>query len=135
MTEIKSSKGIHISLWIAQGLLAAAFGMAGFMKLFSPVADLAKNGMSFVNHYEVGTVRIIGVVELLAAVGLILPSALRIFPRLTPLAAAGLTLVMALATQYHIKQNESAIASIVLGLLCLFVAWGRFSKSPITAKA
>lgn len=135
MTEKKSSKGIHITLWIIQGILAAAFGMAGFMKLTGSVEELANNEMSFVNYYAVGTVRFIGVSEILAALGLILPSALRILPKLTALAATGLALVMVLATQYHITKNESPVASIILGLLCLVVAWGRYSKSPIPVKA
>ena len=129
MTDQKKSKALHISLWIAQGLLAAVFGMAGFMKITAPVEQLAQSGMSFVTSYEAGTVRFIGVTEVLAAIGLILPAALRILPILTPLAALGLSVVMVLATQYHMSHNEPPLVTIILFVLTLFVAWGRFKKS------
>lgn len=134
MTNNQKSKTLHISLWIVQVLLAIAFGMAGFMKLTAPIADLASKGMGFVNEYSANAVRLIGITELLAAVGLILPSALRILPILTPVAASGLAVVMVLAAQYHISHNESVVANIVLFTLTAFVAWGRFKKSPIPAK-
>ncbi len=129
------SKGLHIALWVAQGLLAAAFGMAGLMKLTQPMEELAKVGMSFVAHYEPGTVRFIGIAELLAALGLILPSALRIMPILTPLAAAGLAIIMILATQFHMSQNEPFAPTVVLFVLCAFVAWGRYKAAPIAPKS
>ena len=129
MTEQKKSKVLHISLWVAQGLLAAAFGMAGFMKITTPIEQLAQNGMSFVNSYGAGTVRFIGITEVLAAIGLILPAALRILPILTPLAASGLSVVMILATQYHLSHNEPSLVTIILFALAVFVAWGRFKKT------
>lgn len=135
MTEKKTSKALHIALWVVQGLLAAAFGMAGFMKITAPIEQLAQNGMSFVTHYQTGTVRLIGITEILAALGLILPSALRILPKLTPLAALGLSVVMVLATQYHVSNNEESLPSIILFALTVFVAWGRFIKAPILPKA
>lgn len=134
MTEKKTSKGLHIGIWVAQGLLAAAFGMAGGMKITSPIEQLAQNGMSFVAHYQTGTVRFIGMVEVLAAIGLILPSALRILPKLTPLAATGLSVVMFLASQYLMSHSESPLPTIVLFALCVFVAWGRFKLIPILPK-
>ena len=134
MTEQKISKILHISLWVAQVLLALAFGMAGFMKITMPIEELAKNGMSFVNNYAVGTVRFIGITEVLAAIGLILPAALRILPILTPIAASGLSVVMILATEYHISHNEPPVPTIILFLIAVFVAWGRFKKAPIQAK-
>ncbi|MFM7644851.1 MAG: DoxX family protein [Sphingomonadales bacterium] len=134
MTEQKKSKALHISLWIAQILLALAFGMAGFMKIAMPVEELAKNGMSFVSDYGVGTVRFIGISEVLGALGLILPAALRIKPFLTPLAALGIAIIMVLATNYHVTHSEPFTPTIILFLLASFVAWGRFKKAPIQAK-
>lgn len=131
---MNTSKGLHIGLWIAQGLLAAAFGMAGFMKLTTPLEQLAEKGMSFVTHYSTGAVRFIGLTEVLAAIGLILPSALRLFPKLTPLAATGLSIVMVLATQYHVSHHESPAPTIVFLIIALFVAWGRFIKAPIASR-
>lgn len=134
MTEQQNSKALHIALWVVQGLLAAAFGMAGFMKITQPIYELALMGMTFVNQFDVGIVRFIGVAEVLGAIGLILPAALRIKPMLTPLAAVGIAAIMALATSYHISQNEPFIATIVLFALAVFVAWGRYKKAPILPK-
>jgi uncharacterized membrane protein YphA (DoxX/SURF4 family) len=134
MTEQKKSKGLHIGLWVAQGLLALAFGFAGFMKATAPIEQLAEGGMSFVNAYGAGTVRFIGISELLGAIGLILPSALRIKPILTPLAAIGLAIIMVLAAIYHITHGEPFLPNIFLFLLAVFIAWGRMKKVPIPTK-
>lgn len=134
MTEKKRSKGLHIALWIVQGLLAALFGMAGVMKTISPVEKLTQNGMSFINDYGVGMVRFIGISELLAAIGLILPAALRIKPILTPIASVGIAIIMILATAYHISQGEPFVPTIVMLALAIFVAWGRIKKAPISSK-
>ncbi|MBL7979154.1 MAG: DoxX family protein [Bacteroidetes Order II. Incertae sedis bacterium] len=134
MTEQKNSKALHTTLWVVQGLLAAAFGMAGFMKMTAPIAQLAANGMTFVNQFSIEMVRFIGVAEVLGAIGLILPAALRIKPVLTPLAAVGVAIIMVLAAIQHITSNEPIFANIVLFALAVFVAWGRFVKVPIQAK-
>ncbi len=134
MTEQKKSKGLHIGLWIVQILLALAFGMAGFMKITQPIEQLAAKGMGFVHHFSEGMVRFIGVTEVLGALGLILPAALRIKPILTSLAAVGIVVVMVLATFHHISQNEPFFPTLTLLLLALFVAWGRYKKAPIEAK-
>jgi len=134
MTKQKKSKVLHISLWVVQVLLALAFGMAGFMKLSMPISELAAKGMGFVNHMSEGLVRIIGISEMLGALGLILPSVLRIKPTLTSLAAVGIVIIMSLSIKEHLSQNEPVIANIVLLLLAGFVAWGRFKIAPIQSK-
>ena len=134
MTTQKTSKALHIGLWVVQGLLAAAFGMAGFMKLTAPIEQLAENGMSFVNDYSEGMVRFIGISELLGALGLIIPAAFRFKTFLTPLAAVGLAIIMVLATSYHIGAKEPIIGSVVFFVLTTFIAWGRFKLAPIQAK-
>lgn len=128
------SKALHLSLWVAQGLLAAAFGMAGVLKLSKSINELASMGMGFVLHFSEGMVRFIGLTEVLAALGLILPSALRIKPILTPIAASGVAIIMILASKEHLSQNEPVVANLVLFSLAVFVAWGRFKKSPIQSK-
>ena len=135
MTEQKESKALHISLWVVQVLLAFAFGMAGFLKLSLPLSELAAKGMGFVNHTPESMVRFIGLAEVLGACGLIFPSALRIKPGLTPLAAIGLATIMLLAIYEHISQNESIVANFVLLALSIFVVWGRYKKAPIHAKS
>jgi putative oxidoreductase len=132
--KYNASKFIHSVLWILQVALAAAFGLAGFMKLTLPIEELAKQGMSFVNDYAVDTVRLIGISEVLGALGLILPAALRIKPILTPIAALGLTIIMVLATIYHAMHNEPIVTTVLFLVITLFIAWGRLKKAPIQAK-
>lgn len=134
MTEQKKSKGLNIGLWVIQGLLAAAFGMAGFMKISAPLDQLAQNGMTFVNVFSVETVRFIGISEVLGAIGLILPAALRIKPVLTPIAAIGVSVIMILATIFHVAHNEPVMVTIILFLLSAVVVWGRFIKAPVKPK-
>lgn len=135
-TAPSPSKGLHIGLWVVQVLLAVAFGMAGMMKLSTAPADLVAQGMAWAGRVPAALVPFIGAVEALAAVGLILPSALRILPWLTPLAASGLVVVMVLAAGEHGMNGEAPMIGInvALGGLAAFVAWGRHKKAPIAAK-
>jgi uncharacterized membrane protein YphA (DoxX/SURF4 family) len=135
-TPATPSKGLHIGLWVVQVLLALAFGASGLMKMTTPIADLAKN-MPWVADMP-GLVRFIGTSEFLGAVGLILPAALRIVPKLTGIAAAALVVVMVLAFGFHIMQHDEfghMMPSVVLGALAAFVAWGRLVGAPIAPKA
>lgn len=127
---------VNKTLWAAQVLLALAFGMAGAVKLFTPIEGLAAQ-MGWPGDVSPLLVRFIGLSELAGALGLILPSALRIRPALTPLAATGLVVVMVLAAGFHVIQGEApmALPSLVLGTLAAFVAWGRSKKTPIAARA
>jgi uncharacterized membrane protein YphA (DoxX/SURF4 family) len=130
----RPNRGLHIGLWVVQVLLAIVFVMAGLAKLMAPAAELAKATGAIV--LPVGMVRFIGVAELAGALGLILPSLTRIRPGLTPLAAAGLVVVMVLATGYHIVREEFASVPVttLIGVLAAFVAWGRFKKAPISPR-
>jgi len=127
---------MNVALWIVQALLALAFLGTGGMKLAMPIDELIAGGMTVFEHVPAGLVRFIGLCEVLGAVGLILPSALRIQPRLTPIAAALLTVVMVLAVSTHfaIGDGAHALPAAILGLLAAFVAWGRFVKAPIAAR-
>jgi uncharacterized membrane protein len=118
---------MNVVLWIVQGLLAAAFAMAGVTKSTQPKDKLAER-LPWVEDFSPATVRFIGIVELAAALGLILPAATGIAPILTPLAATGLAVVMVLAAITHARRKEpSGIAvNAVLFALAAFVAWGRF---------
>jgi putative oxidoreductase len=118
---------MNIALWIVQGLLALAFGMAGFSKAFMPLDQLAVQ-MAWVADTPGWIVRFAGIAELFGAVGLILPAALRIRPGLTPMAAADLALVMVLAATLHLFRGEFAfmVPPAILFSLSMFVAWGRF---------
>jgi hypothetical protein len=110
------------ALWIVQGLLAALFLFAGGMKLITPVAVL-----SVMSPFPGEFIRFIGICEVLGAVGLILPWALGIRRELTPLAAAGLVIIMVGATvsTLAIGGGVLALPTLLLGLLAALVAYGR----------
>ena len=118
---------MNVFLWIVQAVLAAVFAMSGAMKTTQPKEKLAPR-LPWVEDFSPGTVRLIGIVELLGAIGLILPAATGIAPVLTPIAATGLAIVMVLAAATHIRRKEpSGVAfTAVLLLLAVIVAWGRF---------
>ncbi len=130
-----SRKGLRVALWIVQGLLALGFGLAGFMKLTTPIAELAQKMSWVANLPEL--VRFIGAAELAGALGMILPSATRIAPKLTALAGAGLLTVMILAAGYHFTHGEAKAVpfNVILGGMAAFVAWGRFRAAPIVARS
>jgi uncharacterized membrane protein YphA (DoxX/SURF4 family) len=115
------------ALWIVQGLLALIFLFAGGMKLVLPMQVLTQQ-MPLPGPF----VRFIGVAEVLGAIGLILPGLLRILPGLTPLAAAGLVIIMTGATVITLSGGAVAPALIPLavGLLSVFVAYGRWRLAP-----
>ena len=125
-------KMFHITLWVVQILLGAAFTMVGAMKLTQPIAALAAN-MGWPGAVPPALVRFIGASELLGGLGMILPAATRMTPQLTPLAAAGLTAIMALAALFHVSRGELNLMpiNVIIGGLAAFVAWGRWSKVPI----
>ena len=114
------------ALWIVQGLLALLFLFAGSMKLIVPIAMLtAQMPLPFPGPF----LRFIGVAEITGAVGLILPGLLRIRPKLTPLAACGLVMIMIGATVVTLAGGQvvGALVPLVVGLLCAAVAYGRRS--------
>jgi hypothetical protein len=117
------------ALWIVQGLLAALFLFAGGMKLITPFEVL-----SAMSPFPGEFIRFIGVCEVLGAVGLILPYALRILPGLTALAAAGLVVIMIGATvsTLAIGGGLLALPTLLLGLLAVLVAHGRRPQAPHT---
>jgi uncharacterized membrane protein YphA (DoxX/SURF4 family) len=119
---------MNVALWIVAGLLAAAFLAAGLMKALRPREALVGSGLGWAEDFSPGMVKTIGVLEILAAIGLILPAVLDIAPIFVPLAALGLVLMMIGAAVVHARRGEfQAIApSAVLLVLSAFVAWGRF---------
>lgn len=119
---------MNVVLWIIAGLLALAFLGAGLMKLSQPKEKLATSGLAWTEDFSAGAVKGIGALEVLAGIGLILPAALGIVPVLTPLAAAGLVIVMVGAAVVHARRKEYQGIAInaVLLLLAAVVAWGRF---------
>jgi hypothetical protein len=115
-------------LWIVQGLLALLFLSAGGMKLVLPLEAL-QGPVALPGWF----VRFIGVLEVLGALEVILPGLLHIRPGLTPLAAAGLALLMIGATVVTVAggQLAPALMPVVVGLLAAFVAFGRWRVAPL----
>jgi uncharacterized membrane protein YphA (DoxX/SURF4 family) len=126
---------MNIALWIIAGLLAVTFLASGAMKLIRSNEELAAAGMGFATDFSTGAVNAIGVLEILAAVGLILPAALGIAPVLVPLAAVGLVVVMAGAIVVHLRRHEGQgiVVSLVLLALAVLVVWGRFGPQAFTS--
>ncbi|WDQ99829.1 DoxX family protein [Devosia sp. J2-20] len=128
--------GWNIGLWLAQALLALMYGFAGFNKLTQSMEALGAMGMSYALDYPEMLTRFIGTVEVLGAIGLILPALTRILPRLTPLAAVGFSVIQVLAMGVHISRAEFSVLpmNLVLLALSLFIVWGRTKKAPISPR-
>ena len=124
---------MNLTLWIVAGLLAVVYLLSGIGKLIVPKEKLATApGGGWVEDFSAGSVKAIGALEVLAAVGLVLPAALDIAPVLVPLAAVGLVLLMAGAVITRIRRHEPKpmVADLIYLALAGFVAWGRFVLEP-----
>jgi hypothetical protein len=119
-------------LWTVQGLLAALFLFAGIMKLITPVETMTRQ-MPMSGLF----LHFIGVAEICGAIGLVLPGVLRIRPGLTPLAAAGLWVIMVGATAITLRIGPpvQALFPLVCGLLSAWVAWARWRLVPLRGRA
>jgi len=122
---------MSIALWVVQVLVAVAFLGAGATKLSQPKEKLLKN-MAWVDDFSQPTARIIGALEILGAIGVVVPALTGILPWLTPLAALGLVLLMLGAALTHLRRTEYGyiIMNAVLLVLAAFVVWGRFFVLP-----
>lgn len=118
---------MNTALWIAQSLLAVAFLVAGGMKIAKSNADL-QSKTPYVEDFTDQQITGIGIVEVIIALGLILPAVTGIASILTPLAATGAAIIMVLAAIVHLRRGEPAsiAPNVVLGALAVVVAWGRF---------
>jgi uncharacterized membrane protein YphA (DoxX/SURF4 family) len=120
---------MNLALWIVAGLLSVAYVTGGTVKLVMPREKFATYPTAgWANDFSSGSFKALGVLEILAAIGLILPAVFDIAPVLVPLAALGLVLYMAGATITRIRRHEFRIMVGDLAYLALagFVAWGRF---------
>jgi uncharacterized membrane protein YphA (DoxX/SURF4 family) len=123
-----SSNGapVNVVVWILQIVLALAFLAAGGMKLARPKPALVTSGMGWAGDFSDGAVKAIGLVEVLGALGLLLPALTGVAPILTPIAALGLAVTMAAAVAVHVRRKETVVPPLVLGVLALVVAVLRF---------
>lgn len=116
---------MNIALWAVQIILAVIFLMAGSTKALNYAK--AKQSLPWVKDVSKGLVTFIGVAELLAGIGFIVPKALNVLPVLTPIAAIGIVFIMILAALFHFQRKEYSgiLLNIVLLAFALFVAIGR----------
>jgi uncharacterized membrane protein YphA (DoxX/SURF4 family) len=123
---------MNIALWILQVVLAMMFLWHGWLFVFPPPELLEVMDALLAGWFRV----FLGVAEILAAIGLILPSLTRIQPWLTPLAAAGLMIVMLSATILHLSRGETStvVTTTVLFVLVSVVAYMRWKVKPITSR-
>jgi len=115
---------MNVFIWIVQSVLAVHIGISGFLKLTQPKEKLAAK-FPWMHDTSQTTVRLIGVVEVLGAIGLIAPKATGIAPVLTPVAAAGLSVFMILATALHLRRKEYSVAAFTTALAVIYAltAW------------
>lgn len=119
---------MNVVLWVITGVLVLVFIIAGMMKLLQPKKALVTSGMAWAEDFPPAVIKGIGVLEVSAALGLLLPATLAVAPVLTPLAALGLALIMVGAIVVHARRREfpTIVVNLVLLVLAAVVAWGRF---------
>jgi uncharacterized membrane protein YphA (DoxX/SURF4 family) len=125
---------MNLVLWIVAIVLAAIFVASGLMKQLVPKDKLVTSGQGWAQDFSPTNIRLIGLAEILGAIGLVLPAAVHIAPILVPLAAVGLALVMAGAVVVNARRKDGATIAVNLVLIALavFVAWGRFGPYSYT---
>ena len=124
---------MEAALWTAQVLLAAILLATGLTKLTQTRVQLAAGPMGWAADVSDAEFRAVGLLEVLGALGLVLPGALGIAPVLTPLAAVGLALTMVGAIATHVRMGETdrlAVPIVLLGLT-VFVAVERFGPHSL----
>jgi len=134
-TQVRSGKVENYGLWGVQVLVALAFFATGLLKIIKAPEELAV-AQAWVSHFAPWMVRAIGGLEVLGAIGLVVPSASRIMPRLTVFAAIGLAVLMIGAGATHVMIGEPVLATApaVLTVLCGLIAWGRSRGAVIAPK-
>ncbi|PYO52958.1 MAG: hypothetical protein DMD83_24735 [Candidatus Rokuibacteriota bacterium] len=128
-----SDKGgeMNVTLWILQVVVGVFFAISGHGKAFNSWESMQR--IPWIDGVSLGLMRFIGWSELLGGIGPILPAATKIKPVLTPMAAVGLTLVMILATGFHVMRRKYmfVILTAAVGAITAFIAYGRFALKPI----
>jgi uncharacterized membrane protein YphA (DoxX/SURF4 family) len=132
----EASTGMHIGLWVAQGLLSLTFAGGGLWKLTTPIPELATK-MPWMGQVSPSFLHATAVFDILGGIGVLLPSITRIKPGVTVVAALGCVALQASAIVFHFSRGEAANTpfNFLLVALSCFVAWGRHSKAPIPPRA
>jgi hypothetical protein len=120
---------LNLSLWIVAALLSMVFLASGLMKLVRTKDQLVAAGQGWTDDFNVGTIKTIGLLEVFAAVGLIVPPVVGVVLILAPLAALGLVLLMLGAVATHLRRHEHlpVVVNTVLLALAALVCWGRIT--------
>lgn len=124
----------NLLLWIGQILLALAFLAVGYAHSMGFERMAARPGMGWMTAVGQDRMRIIGGLEILGAIGLIVPAATGILPWLTPTAAAALTVLMVFAVVLHLRRPgelQNIVTNVVLGGIAALIAYGRFVVEPL----
>lgn len=132
--QSKNNKGMHIALWVAQALVALMLLWGGYAKLFQSTEEAALMMPWALDNP--GLFKFTGVIDLLGGLGLLLPAALKIKPKLTVYAAYGTIILMIAGAAFHISRGENELIgmNIVILAIAAFIAWGRSKKAVISAK-
>jgi hypothetical protein len=115
---------MNTALWAVQGLLALLFFATGLLKAAMPKEKLEQK-MRWAQSWPAGRIKLLGLSEVLGAIGLIAPGLTHLLVWLTPLAAACLAFLMVGATVTHVRLKESPLPSLIPGVLAAAVAVGR----------
>ena len=123
---------MNIVLWIAAWVLAVVFAGSGAMKLMRSRDDLVASGQGWAGDVPGGLVKTIGAVEVLGAIGLVLPPLVDVAPVLVPVAAIGLAVVMLGAATVHMRRREAGnvVLALVLAAISVFLVIGRLGIAP-----
>ncbi|KIF75625.1 hypothetical protein QR77_20400 [Streptomyces sp. 150FB] len=120
---------MNIVLWIAAALLALLFAGSGYAKAFRPKEKIVESIGGWAEPFPPASLKAIGLVEILGAIGLILPALVNIAPVLVPVSAVGFVLTMVGAVIVHARrtgEGKNTVFNLVLLVVAAFVAWGRF---------
>jgi hypothetical protein len=126
---------MNLALWIVASVLAAIFAASGLSKQLVSKDKLVQSGQGWAQDFSPTSIRLIGVAEVLGAVGVILPAVVHVGTVLVPLAAIGLGLVMVGASVVNARRKDVTLIGVNLVLLALaiFVAWGRLGPYAFTS--
>jgi hypothetical protein len=134
-TGPKNGTALRAALWAAQLLVGPPFLLIAWIKLTTPIPELAQS-IAWAGEYP-RFVRLMGAIDALGGLGLILPAATRIFPRLTVFAAAGCVALQMSAIVFHFSRGEAAATPMNFVFLALsaFILWGRATRASIAPRS
>jgi uncharacterized membrane protein YphA (DoxX/SURF4 family) len=132
----ENSRLIPVTLWVAQSISASSLVWSGWIKMFQAAGEVAAM-WPWAGEVPAALLKFTGAADLLAAAGLILPVLFSIRPRLTPIAAVAVIIMMICAAVFHITRGEASQIgiNIVFAFIAAFIAWGRFRETPLGLKS